>query len=174
MFKILAPLLVLLFVLLIHTTEPFETYKYTVDCDTGAVIRTDMAGNASNAGDGYRAQITGAITNPNGNTVGVVQDACKGWYTNDSGVWKNGNTQDSQSRNTNVRDTNTSTGGPGYDSAEISLEANREGKPTVVSDSINMPSVILYSFIITAMFAGLIMLGYAGVARMSRTNTMTR
>jgi activator of HSP90 ATPase len=174
MFKILAPLLVLLFVLLIHTTEPFETYKYTVDCSTGAVIRTDMAGNSSNAGDGYKAQITGSITNPNGTTVGVVQDACKGWYTNDSGVWSNGNTQDSQSRNTNVSNTNTSTGGPGYDSAEVSLDANRQGNPTVTSNTINMPTVIIYSLIITAVFAGLIMLGYAGMARMSRTNTTTR
>ena len=174
MYKILTPLLVLLFVLLIHTTEPFETYKYTVNCETGAVIRTDMAGNSSNAGDGYRAQITGAITNPNGNTVGVVQDACKGWYTNDSGVWKNGNTQDAQSRNKQVGDSNPSVGGPGYESAEISLEANREGNPTVVHESINVPTVILYSLIISAVFAGLIMLGYAGVARMSRTNTNTR
>jgi hypothetical protein len=174
MYKILAPLLVLLFVLLIHTTEPFETYKYTVNCSTGAVIRTDMAGNSSNAGDGYRAQITGAITNPNGSSVGVVQDACKGWYTNDSGVWVNGGTQASQSNNKPVDDTHTSTGGPGYDSAEISLDSNRAKNPTIVSDSINVPTVIMYSLILSAVFAGLIMLGYAGVARMSRTNTNTR
>ena len=65
------------------------TGTYSVNCTTGAVLNPQ--GTAVPSTCGYKVDITGVITDPNGGVCGSVPAACKGWAFNGSGVWTNFN-----------------------------------------------------------------------------------
>ena len=98
MWKILIPLLLLLAVVFIQLrrveafTDPACVRKpgaYSVRCTDGTVL--DPQGAAVPASCGYKADITGVVTDPNGGICGSVPAACKGWAFNGAGVWTNYN-----------------------------------------------------------------------------------
>jgi hypothetical protein len=98
MWKILIPLLLLLAVVFIQLrrveafTDPACVRKpgaYSVRCTDGAVL--DPQGTAVPSTCGYKPNITGVVTDPNGGICGSVPAACKGWAFNGAGVWTNYN-----------------------------------------------------------------------------------
>ena len=98
MWKILIPLLLLLAVVFIQLrrveafTDPACVRKpgaYSVRCTDGTVL--DPQGAAVPASCGYKADITGVVTDPNGGICGSVPAGCKGWAFNGAGVWTNYN-----------------------------------------------------------------------------------
>lgn len=98
MWKILIPLLLLLAVVFIQLrrveafTDPACVRKqgaYSVRCTDGAVL--DPQGIAVPSTCGYRPNITGVVTDPNGGICGSVPAGCRGWAFNGAGVWTNYN-----------------------------------------------------------------------------------
>jgi hypothetical protein len=98
MWKILIPLLLLLAVIFIQLrrveafTDPACVRKpgaYSVRCSDGAVL--DPQGTAVPSTCGYKPNITGVVTDPNGGICGSVPAGCKGWAFNGAGVWTNFN-----------------------------------------------------------------------------------
>ena len=98
MWKILIPLLLLLAVVFIQLrrveafTDPACVRKpgaYSVRCTDGTVL--DPQGTAVPSTCGYKPNITGVVTDPNGGICGSVPAACKGWAFNGAGVWTNYN-----------------------------------------------------------------------------------
>lgn len=98
MWKILIPLLLLLAVVFIQLrrveafTDPACARKpgaYSVRCSDGTVL--DPQGTAVPFTCGYKPNITGVITDPNGGICGSVPAGCRGWAFNGAGVWTNFN-----------------------------------------------------------------------------------
>jgi len=98
MWKILIPLLLLLAVIFIQLrrveafTDPACARKpgaYSVRCTDGTVL--DPQGIAVPSTCGYKPNITGVVTDPNGGICGSVPAGCKGWAFNGAGVWTNFN-----------------------------------------------------------------------------------
>jgi hypothetical protein len=98
MWKILIPLLLLIAVIFIQLrrveafTDPACARKpgaYSVRCTDGTVL--DPQGAAVPSTCGYKPNITGVITDPNGGICGSVPAACKGWAFDGAGVWTNFN-----------------------------------------------------------------------------------
>ena len=108
MWKILIPLLLLLAVIFIQLrrveafTDPACVRKpgaYSVRCSDGAVL--DPQGTAVPSTCGYKPNITGVVTDPNGGICGSVPAGCKGWAFNGAGVWTNFNLVSNTSTTTN-------------------------------------------------------------------------
>ena len=119
MWKILIPLLLLLAVIFIQLrrveafTDPACARKpgaYSVRCTDGAVL--DPQGTAVPSTCGYKPNITGVVTDPNGGICGSVPAGCKGWAFNGAGVWTNFNLVSNTSTTTNTQGVgNRGTGG---------------------------------------------------------------
>jgi hypothetical protein len=108
MWKILIPLLLLLAVIFIQLrrveafTDPACARKpgaYSVRCTDGAVL--DPQGTVVPSTCGYKPNITGVVTDPNGGICGSVPAGCKGWAFNGAGVWTNFNLVSNTSTSTN-------------------------------------------------------------------------
>jgi len=119
MWKILIPLLLLLAVIFIQLrrveafTDPACVRKpgaYSVRCTDGAVL--DPQGTAVPSTCGYKPNITGVVTDPNGGICGSVPAGCKGWAFNGAGVWTNFNLVSNTGTRTNTQGVgNRGTGG---------------------------------------------------------------
>ena len=135
MWKILIPLLLLLAVIFIQLrrveafTDPACVRKpgaYSVRCSDGAVL--DPQGTAVPSTCGYKPNITGVVTDPNGGICGSVPAGCKGWAFNGAGVWTNFNLVSNTSTTTNTQGVgNRGTGGlsiGGYTGSYLGNPAN--------------------------------------------------
>ena len=119
MWKILIPLLLLLAVVFIQLqrveafTDPACVRKqgaYSVRCSDGTVL--DPQGTAVPSTCGYKPNITGVVTDPNGGICGSVPAGCKGWAFNGAGVWTNFNLVSNTGTRTNTQGVgNRGTGG---------------------------------------------------------------